>query len=147
MKIILTISLLLLCAFCRSGDNLTILNNKIDLIKFDCWLNLMLGGKPSFHYAGEIKVDTLLINKFSFREVVILNNQKTIHKSKPILEKINIENQSEIYTGNFIFLSPYGIEVNEEMMKVNTINVLIKFVIDKKEIPIMLNDIELIRAY
>lgn len=143
-----TITALLFFAVVSCSSERCIKNNPdfIDIKHFECWLNLMPGGKPSFHYTGDIIVGVDKI-KIEFKEIEFIATEKSLHKSKPIIERINgtiVENNK---TKLYRFYSPQNLLVTDEMLKTQFVDVKFIFVIDEKPIKIFKKEIQLQRAY
>lgn len=146
MKALTAIIMLFAVVNCSSEKCLKKNSDFIELKQLECWLNLMPGGNPSFHYTGEIIVKQVK-NNFIINEIEFFVNEKSIHKSAPITESF-IESLSEDNTIEVIrFNSPQNLPVVNEMMKTQFVDIRITFVMNNKKSKIFKKEVSLQRAY
>ncbi len=147
MKDILIVLILLIVFSCTSGKYV---NSKEEIIVFqniECWLNLMPGGEPSFHYTGEIEVNNFNSEKILFQKIEFLSEEKSLNVSAPNIESSNTSSFDKKNSLMIIFHSPQKIHVTDDMLKTDFVDVKLTFSIDEKVIEIIKKDIQLLRTY
>lgn len=135
---------LLSCSSSKSIDN------TIDIItikKLECWLNLMPGGRPTFHYAGEIDIKDIRSENITFEHIEFLNEQKVINKSFPVYELLDKDFTKNQESLRMNFYSPKGIDVTDDMLKTEFIDARLTFRIDDEIIEVIQTDIKLLKTY
>lgn len=140
------LSLLLIVNACCSKPALD-RDSMITMIETNCWLNLMPGGEPSFHYSGTFAVKREFYDQINFTAVKVYYKDETIHQSKPILQLYddNINDTTSLVRLNFY--SEQGIKVTEKMMTAENADFHFIFQIGKDKIEKHLKDIPITKAY
>ncbi len=126
------------------------IDDKVDLIKIkkiECWLNLMPGGKPSFHYYGEIEITKVNPEDFKLEQITLYDVQNLLNISTPKMEFINEALIDNAKTYVYNFSNSDRIEVTEEMLKAEFIDAKLTFRINDKVVEIIRTDIQLLRTY
>ncbi len=146
MKYFLSL-LFLFLFYCTSTKSIVVKDDSIVIKKLESWINLMPGGKPTFHYSGEIEIRNIDAEKIEIDHIEFLTDQKIINKSFPIYEFSNevFANYPKVILINFY--SPQNIKVTEEMLKSEFIDARLKIKIDDESIEIIHTDIYLLRTY
>ncbi|MFN3872682.1 MAG: hypothetical protein ACK4R9_06745 [Ignavibacterium sp.] len=139
-------SLLLFVNACCSKPALD-KDSMITIIETNCWLNLMPGGEPSFHYSGVFAVKREFYDQINFTAVKVYYKDEIIHQSKPILQLYddNINDTTSLVRLNFY--SEQGIKVTEKMMTAESADFHFIFHIGNDIVEKHLNDIPITRAY
>jgi len=119
----------------------------INISEVNCWLNMMPGGTPSFHYSGVFSIDKNLIEEFKFSNVKIFYKDELIHQSQPFIQFSDeiITDSSSIV--NYHFYSGQNIKVTDKMMKAESVDFIFVFEIKDQTIEKSVKDIPLTRAY
>lgn len=122
-------------------------DSSVSIIEANCWLNLMPGGNPSFHYSGTFSIDKKFIDDYKFTLVKVFYKNEIIHQSQPFLQFYDefITDSNKVV--QFHFYADQGIKVTDKMMKAESVNLLLVFQIQNKTIEKLVKDIPLIRAY
>lgn len=143
--IVFTLSFLLINACCSK----TVLDKEksITILETNCWLNLMPGGEPSFHYSGTFEIEKQLADRIKFSSLEVYYKDELIHKSQPLLQFYDEVVTDSMKVIRFNFYSEQGIKVTEKMMIAETINFLFVFEIDNEVIEKEVKEITLTRAY
>lgn len=119
----------------------------IRITEVNCWLNLMPGGKPSFHYSGTFYIDRKFSEEFNFSEVKVFYEDEIIHQSRPMIQiSDEIITDSNSVVG-FNFYSQQGIKVTESMMKAEKVDFILIFDIAGKNIEKNFREVPITRAY
>jgi len=126
------------------------INDELDLInikKIECWLNLMPGGKPSFHYSGEIEITKVNPEDVQLEQITLFDIKNVLNISNPKMELVNeaLINNAKVYLFNFY--NRDRIEVTDEMMKTDFIDAKLTFRINDEVVEIIRTDIQLLRTY
>lgn len=146
IKFLLVIILIPLIS-CSSSKSI---ENQVEVItikKLECWLNLMPGGRPTFHYTGEIDIKEIKSEKITLEYIEFLNEQKVISKSLPIYEVLDIDSVKNQYCLKMNFYSPQGINVTDDMLKIEFLDSRLIFKIDDEIFEVIQTDIQLLRTY
>lgn len=145
-KIVLLIFLFPFFVGC-SSQSMIISDSSVTILQADCWLNLMPGGNPSFHYSGTFSIDKKFIDDYKFPLVKVFYKNETIHQSQPLLQFYDeiVTDSSKVV--QFHFYSDQGIKVTDKMMKAESVDLLLIFQIQNKTIEKLVKDIPLTRAY
>ncbi|MGQ9642766.1 MAG: hypothetical protein ACUVT3_02785 [Ignavibacterium sp.] len=143
------VSLIFLFSFfvgCCS-QSMIISDNSVTILEANCWLNLMPGGNPSFHYSGTFSIDKKFIDDYKFYLVKVFYRNEMIHQSQPLLQFYDelITDSNKVV--RFNFYSAQGIKVTDKMMKAESVELLLVFQIQDKTIEKLVKDIPLTRAY
>ncbi|WP_337864953.1 hypothetical protein [Ignavibacterium sp.] len=142
--LILLLSLLIIgCC----GQSMTIKDSSITIDEANCWLNLMPGGNPSFHYSGTFSINKNLADDYKLKQLYVFYKDNLIHSSQPLLQfydEIVTDSSSLI---RFNFYSEQGIKVTETMMQAENLDLLLVFEIQGKTIEKAVKEIPLTRAY
>lgn len=120
---------------------------EITIIEINCWLNLMPGGNPSFHYSGTFAVDRKFSDSFKFSAVKVFYKDEMIHQSQPLLQFYDETITDSTSLVKFNFYSQQGIKVTEKMMRAETADFILVFEISGKTIEKSLKEIQITRAY
>lgn len=147
MKVFLLILITISFFACSSNKCVKENNDYIQVNSFECWLNLMPGGKPTFHYSGMLEIKKSGIENFVLNELEFFSNEKSIYKSKPIYELNQNYNSSNEQKLIYNFFAPQNLYVSDDLMKTNSLDVKIYFSVNKKSKDLTLKNIELQRAY
>lgn len=131
------------------SSSLSIVNNiePIKIKKLECWLNLMPGGRPTFHYAGEIEINDSKPENITFEYIEFLNEHKVINKSLPVYQLLNGAFDDNNTNLKMNFYSPQGIDVTDDMLKTEFIDAKLIFRIDNEIFELIQTDIQLLRTY
>jgi len=145
-KLVLLIFLFSFFVGCCS-QSMIISDSTVTILEADCWLNLMPGGNPSFHYSGTFSVDKKFIDDYKFPFVKVFYKDEMIHQSQPFLQFYDelITDSNKVV--RYHFYSDQGIKVTEQMMKAESVDLLLVFQIQDKTIEKLVKDIPLTRAY
>lgn len=145
VSFVFALSLLIINACCSK----TVLNNEnsITILETNCWLNLMPGGEPSFHYSGTIAIEKKIADKIKFSSVQVYYKNELIHKSQPFLQFYDEFVTDSMDVIRFNFYSEQGIKVTEKMMIAETVDFLFVFEFNNEEIEKVAKEITLSRAY
>lgn len=145
-KLVLLIILFSLFLRCCS-QSMIISDSSVTILEANCWLNLMPGGNPSFHYSGAFSIDKKFIDNYKFHLVKVSYRNETIHQSQPLLQFYDelITDSNKVV--RFNFYSAQGIKVTDKMMKAESVELLLVFQIQDKTIEKLVKDISLTRAY
>lgn len=129
------------------SQSMSISDFSVTILEVHCWLNLMPGGKPSFHYSGTFSIDKKFIDDYKFSQVKVFYNDYMIHQSQPFIQFYDelITDSSKVV--RFHFYSGQGIKVTDKMMKAESVDMMFVFQIQNKTIEKLLKDIPLTRAY
>lgn len=147
MRKFLLILILIPLMSCSSSKSI---DNQIEVLtinKLECWLNLMPGGRPTFHYSGEIEIKDVNPENITFEYLEFLNEHKVINKSFPLYEVLNVDSVENQKALKMNFYSPQGIDVTNDMLKTNFIDARMIFRIDDAIIELIQTDIQLLRTY
>ncbi len=147
MRKFLLILILISLMSCSSSKSI---DNQIEVLtikKIECWLNLMPGGRPTFHYSGEIEIKDIKPENITFEYIEFLNEQKVISKSFPLYEVLFIDSVENKKALRMDFYSPKGIAVTDDMLKTDFIDARMIFRIDDAIIELIQTDIQLLRTY
>ncbi|MCS7053888.1 MAG: hypothetical protein NZM09_09155 [Ignavibacterium sp.] len=117
------LTLVFLFTSCQSEKLSFIEKYKIEVSNFECWLNLMPGGKPTFHYTGKIKYDNKKCNSVSLVKVEIFTNENLVNSSTPQIISVNEPNKSEFNYSIIEFTSPTNVRANDQILKADFVDV------------------------
>lgn len=145
-KLVLLIILFSFIVGCCS-QSMIISDSSITILEVNCWLNLMPGGNPSFHYSGTFSIDKKFIDDYKFSSVKVFYRNEMIHQSQPLLQFYDELITDSIKIVRFHFYSDQGIKVTDKMMKAESVDMLLVFKIQDKTIEKLVKDIPLTRAY
>lgn len=129
------------------SQSMIISDSSVTILEVNCWLNLMPGGNPSFHYSGTFSIDKKFIDDYKFHLVKVFYRNEMIHQSQPLLQFYDelITDSSKVV--RFHFYSDQGIKVTDKMMKAESVDLLLVFQIQNKTIEKLVKNISLTRAY
>ncbi len=119
----------------------------ITVLEINCWLNLMPGGEPSFHYSGTLAINKEYSDKFKFLSVQVFYKDELIHQSQPLIhffDEVVTDTTSII---KFNFYSEQGIKVTDKMMKAERVNFHLLFELGDDTLEKHLSDVSVTRAY
>jgi hypothetical protein len=143
LPVIILISMIA-CSSSKSIDNQV---EAITIKKLECWLNLMPGGRPTFHYSGEIEINEIKPENITLEYIEFLNEHKVINKSFPLYEILKVDSVENQKALKMNFYSPQRIDVTDDMLKTEFIDVRMIFRIDDEIIEMIQTDIQLLRTY
>lgn len=121
--------------------------NSITILETNCWLNLMPGGVPSFHYSGTFAIEKKYADRLKFTSVEVYHKGELIHKSQPLLQFYDEVVTDSMKVIKFNFYSEQGIKVTEIMMKAEVADFHFVFEIDNEIVEKDLKEILITRAY
>lgn len=136
---------MVLASGCSSKNMIT--DSSIVINEVNCWLNLMPGGEPSFHYSGVILIYNNIIEQTTFSSVKVYYQNQLVHQSKPLLqftEQIVLQSEK---VDKFLFYSEQGIKVSETLMKAENLDFVFEFAIDDIKVEKKFDNVQLTRAY
>ncbi len=119
----------------------------ITITEINCWLNLMPGGEPSFHYSGTFTVDRKFSDSFKFSAVKVFYKDEMLHQSQPLIQFYDETITDSTSLIKFNFYSQQGIKVTEKMMRAEIADFILVFEISGKTIEKSLKEIPITRAY
>jgi hypothetical protein len=107
----------------------------------------MPGGKPSFHYSGEIEITKVNPEDVQLEQITLFDIKNVLNISNPKMELVNeaLINNAKVYLVNFY--NRDRIEVTDEMMKTDFIDAKLTFRINDEVVEIIRTDIQLLRTY
>ena len=151
---IIIISSLTGCAS-STTENENEMNVEIEFVTLDSWLNLMPGpGKTgAFHIAGEIKVTNNSdesIRNFTITKIDILIGEEFLSTVKVETRTKYQQPQNIILSGGtseYQFNTSPGIKLDEKIMNTDSISAKFYFGSDDKSKELLVEEIELTRAY
>lgn len=153
MKTILQIfsAFLILNLLACSGGNEQEKNigNMVTVISVESWLNLMPGGKGSFHITGYIKVDSTFKEDIFLELIEISHNTSLVYSFIPQTMEI-IDSELIEKSENFItqqFFNSDGLTIKDEIKNAEKINVRLIFKYKEKEIAKEINNVNLDKVY
>ena len=122
--LIIMIVIITQCGSSRTASDQ--INLKVSVEKIDSWLNFMPGGSPTFHIAGQIKIerkgsDTAEIIKL--KQVSIFQERKKIYEFVPLFEIIN-DKESD---SGFRFGTNKGLSINRDLDEEKMISAELQF--------------------
>lgn len=129
------------------GKSLVDDSSTISVQEINCWLNLMPGGTPSFHYSGTIAVERKFSEKFIFSAVKVFYKDEMIHQSQPILQFYDETITDSSSVVRFHFYSQQGIKVTETMMRAESVDFILSFDIENKSFEKKIFEVQVVRAY
>jgi hypothetical protein len=122
-------------------------DSTVTILEADCWLNLMPGGNPSFHYSGTFSIDKKFIDDYKFLYVKVFYKDEMIHQSQPLLQFYDELITDTTSLVRFHFYSDQGIKVIDKMMKAESVDLLLVFQIKDNTVEKLVKEIPLTRAY
>ncbi|MEP0861219.1 MAG: hypothetical protein HRF52_07245 [Ignavibacterium sp.] len=122
-------------------------DKSIRILETNCWLNLMPGGEPSFHYSGTFEIEKQLADRMKFSSVEVYYKDELIHKSQPLLQFYDEVVTDSMKVIRFNFYSEQGIKVTETMMKAESVDFHFVFEFNGDKVEKDLKEITLTRAY
>lgn len=131
-------------------DNANYLKELITISDVSSWLNLMPGGKGSFHISGEYSFNVSdIINNPSLRKINVSIEQKFIYSVLPeVKNKFNEDDVNRNIDNTIMqFFTKPGLNIDERLLSTNRINLEFIFEINGIEIEKHTSDMELTRAY
>lgn len=145
-KLLLLILLFSFFIGCCS-QSMIISDSTVTILEADCWLNLMPGGNPSFHYSGTFSIDKKFIDDYKFLYVKVFYKDEMIHQSQPLLQFYDELITDTTSLVRFHFYSDQGIKVIDKMMKAESVDLLLVFQIKDNTVEKLVKEIPLTRAY
>jgi hypothetical protein len=142
-----TFILAMILISCSSEKQLKDTKNSIRLTKLDVWLNLMPGGKPTFHYSGEIEIEDYISSIIEFENIYIYSDKRLIHSSQPISELLRIDENKNSSDAVINFYSPKNIEVTKNLIRTKIVDIILILKYGSKQKKIIKNNIQLQKAY
>lgn len=122
-------------------------DSMITILEANCWLNLMPGGQPSFHYSGTFSVNKEFSDQLKFTAVKVYYKDEIIHQSQPMLQFYDEVVNDTTSLIKFNFYSEQGIKVTEKMMIAESADFYFIFQIGNDKVEKHLKDIPITRAY
>lgn len=146
IKLVFVLLLSILIIGC-CGQSMIVSDSSIAIDEANCWLNLMPGGNPSFHYSGTFSVEKNLADNFKLKQVKVFYKENLIHSSQPLLQFYDelVTDSSSVI--RFNFYSEQGIKVTETMMQAENVDLLLTFEVKGKTIEKVVKNISMTRAY
>ncbi|MCL6495807.1 MAG: hypothetical protein K6T54_13680 [Ignavibacterium sp.] len=129
------------------SQSMIISDSSVTIVEADCWLNLMPGGNPSFHYSGTFSIDKKFIDDYKFLYVKVFYKDEMIHQSQPLLQFYDELITDTTSLVRFHFYSDQGIKVTDKMMKAESVDLLLVFQIKDNTVEKLVKEIPLTRAY
>lgn len=154
-NILFQIVLILLVSLSCSGlKEVNDMDVKIKITEINSWLNLMPGFAPgSFHLSGEFAVYYSEDNPgidVKLQEILVLYEDELLYIINPVYKYSRTEPDYSVNPQRidvYQFFTEGNIEIKEVLMAHNLINVKLKFIVDDEEFLIVVNDVEVTRAY
>jgi hypothetical protein len=155
MKKILNLTLLIIsvplfsCAEKITGNKLNI---KVDPVKTYAWLNLMPGGKPSFHLSADIKIknnSNVPVTNLTLHQIVVYEDTNKIEGFKPVFVNRKDDSDNNFIPGevkDFSITAPDRVNF-EKLYKLKEINLLLQFSSGDKMFEYMINNVKIERVY
>jgi len=128
------------------------LNLDINIVKINVWLNLMPGGRPSFHISGELGIkneNRERLENLKLRQVVIYHDTLELIKIIPLFKIKNNLNDSTLHPGeskNFLISAAEKTDI-KNLGNVKLINLLLMFSSEGKTFEYKIDNIEVERVY
>lgn len=146
IKIFFILSLTIFIIGC-CGQSIIVSDSSIVIDEANCWLNLMPGGNPSFHYSGTFSIEKNLADDYKLKQVKVFYKENLIHSSQPLLQFYDelVTDSSSVI--RFNFYSEQGIKVTETMMQAENVDLLLTFEVKDKTIEKVVKNISMTRAY
>lgn len=146
IKLVFVLLLSILIIGC-CGQSMMVSDSSITIDEANCWLNLMPGGNPSFHYSGTFSVEKNLADDYKLKQVKVFYKENLIHSSQPLLQFYDelVTDSSSVI--RFNFYSEQGIKVTETMMQAENVDLLLTFEVKGKTIEKIVKNISMTRAY
>jgi hypothetical protein len=125
----------------------------ITMNKFDTWINLMPGGPPSFHFAGDISITYTGKDSIDFikmTNVSVSQDNKKLYDEVPYYnEKRKIKNVYFLseQPRDFLFGSEQNIKIVPELDTEKPVTFVITFESGELKKVLTLNDIKVERVY
>ncbi len=139
------------CSGLKEANNVDV---DLKILEVNAWLNLMPGFSPgSFHLSGEFAVysDTNnVIKDVELENILVFSNNELLYNIKPVFKYSRNETDDSLSLKNievYQFYNESGLEIKEVLMANNLINVEIKFIVEGEEINLLIDDVEVTRAY
>lgn len=158
MKIILSFILILLFTgsfFSCSKDEMKVdsLNISVEILKFDSWINLMPGGSPTFHFAGDISItytgkDSTEYIKMT--KVEVFQNSKKLYDEIPYYNEKRRMADSHFYKDSprdFLFGSEQNIKIVSELDTDKPVDFEFTFTSGETNKIVILNKVKVERVY
>ena len=128
-------------------------NISVEIKKFDAWVNLMPGGSPTFHFAGDISITYTgkdSIEYIKMTKVEVFQNDKKLYDEVPYYnEKKRVANVYFLENNprEFLFGSEQNIKIVPELDTDKTVNFELTFQSGEIEKKVKLNNIKVERVY
>ncbi len=140
------------CSVSQTHNNL--LNISVNHSGIYCWLNLMPGGKPTFHISGNLAIkneETFKIKKIGLKEIILLQDDNPIYKFNPLFEPVNEDTSDKELkieeTKDFHIGLRSGLSIATELDSERPINAKLFFVSDEKTFEYNILNIRIEKAY
>ena len=147
LKIYVVLTLLIFMSCSNSQIKIEKLSEDITIIDTQSWINLMPGGRGSFHITGEYEINKSFSKDLKLMKLIVSTDDKTIYdiKSDNIVNKLQADETEQKF--KYRFNTQPGIKLNDSIRIVETINLKLIFEYKGSEIEKMINDVYLTRAY
>ncbi|MGA7720985.1 MAG: hypothetical protein WCA84_07395 [Ignavibacteriaceae bacterium] len=128
------------------------LNLIINVVKSYAWINLMPGGKPSFHFSGKIKIENISeesIESLRLRQITIYKDTLEILKFIPEFINLNDKSKNNFQpkeSMEFSIAAPDKMKI-DSLLNVNLVDLLLNFTSGGKTFIYKIENVKIERVY
>jgi hypothetical protein len=138
------------CAGTMPDSNQLVITVKT--LKLAAWINMMPGGKPSFHLSGEIEIKNTgdeIVSTLNLDQIAIYNNTTDVYKFKPVFNNKKEAADNDILPKaqkDYFIASPDKINT-DKFKNLDSIKLLLSFSSGGKRFEFETDNIKIQRVY
>lgn len=123
------------------------MDEQINILDMQAWINLMPGGPGSFHLTGEYEIDEVENGKLLLTEIKVYSENKIIYEVSSSDFSIELQTGENIKKLKYRFNVQPGLKLNEMIRTSEKIDIKLIYDFNGNSVEKKLNNIFVTRAY